>query len=126
MELGSKVVIVTGAANGLGRALALGFAQRGAHVVVADIDGDGADATAREIGGLGVGADLGRIDEVAPQRHVSRLGRTRTAPRVARAGRRLPVPNGLDSGTDAQHLRRPIRHDEARRAVSSALWWCGR
>jgi NAD(P)-dependent dehydrogenase (short-subunit alcohol dehydrogenase family) len=43
-----KVAIVTGAARGIGRAIALGLAQEGAHVVVCDIgaslDGAGADA----------------------------------------------------------------------------------
>ena len=45
-----KVVLVTGAAGGIGRAAALQFAAQGAaHVVVADIDGDGAATTADEI-----------------------------------------------------------------------------
>ncbi len=40
-----KVVLVTGAASGIGRAAARLFAGEGAHVVVADIDRPGADAT---------------------------------------------------------------------------------
>lgn len=43
--LDDKVVIVTGAAGGLGRAFALGFGQAGAKVVVADIDSVGAQET---------------------------------------------------------------------------------
>ena len=38
--------MVTGGASGLGRAVALGAAQRGAKVVVADIDRAGAEAVA--------------------------------------------------------------------------------
>ncbi len=40
MELNDKVAIVTGAANGIGRASALAFAQHGADVVLADINGE--------------------------------------------------------------------------------------
>ena len=46
-----KVAIVTGAASGIGKAIAKRFAQAGARVVVADIGIDAATATAREIGG---------------------------------------------------------------------------
>ena len=49
MELTDQVAIVTGAASGLGRAIARRFAQAGARVVVADLDGAAATATAREI-----------------------------------------------------------------------------
>lgn len=41
----SRVVLITGAGGGLGRAFALGFAAQGDRIVVADIDGAGADAT---------------------------------------------------------------------------------
>jgi NAD(P)-dependent dehydrogenase (short-subunit alcohol dehydrogenase family) len=43
------VVIVTGGASGIGRATALRLATEGAAVVVADVDGDGADAVVRQI-----------------------------------------------------------------------------
>lgn len=51
--LAGKVAIVTGAASGIGRATAVLFAREGAAVVVADIDGDGAARTAKEIEGFG-------------------------------------------------------------------------
>jgi NAD(P)-dependent dehydrogenase (short-subunit alcohol dehydrogenase family) len=44
--LASSVVIVTGAAGGLGRAFCLGFAAANARIVAADIDEDGAESTA--------------------------------------------------------------------------------
>jgi 3-hydroxybutyrate dehydrogenase len=49
MELKDQVAIVTGAASGLGRAIAHRFARAGARVVVADLDRNAASATAREI-----------------------------------------------------------------------------
>jgi NAD(P)-dependent dehydrogenase (short-subunit alcohol dehydrogenase family) len=47
-----KRVIVTGAAEGLGRAMATGFARAGARVVVADLNADGLAATAGELGSI--------------------------------------------------------------------------
>src|SRR5215472_13372641 len=44
-----KVAIVTGAASGIGREIALRFAARGGTPVIADLNLDAADATAREI-----------------------------------------------------------------------------
>jgi NAD(P)-dependent dehydrogenase (short-subunit alcohol dehydrogenase family) len=59
MNLSDKVVVVTGGASGIGRALARRFADEGARgVVVADLDGDGAQEVADEIGGLGVACDV--------------------------------------------------------------------
>ncbi|MBI4790554.1 MAG: 3-oxoacyl-ACP reductase FabG [Chloroflexi bacterium] len=49
-RLTDHVAIVTGAAQGLGRAFCVKLAGEGAHVVVADINLDGATATAREMG----------------------------------------------------------------------------
>src|SRR6266540_2359553 len=52
-SLAGKVVLVTGAASGIGRAAALAFAAAGASVVVADIDESGAHATASAIDATG-------------------------------------------------------------------------
>ena len=43
--------LVTGAASGIGEACARAFAERGATVVVADLDGAGAERVAHDIGG---------------------------------------------------------------------------
>lgn len=59
MDIAGKVIIVTGAARGIGRALATRFAAaEGTAVVVADVDGDGAQAVASEIGGTAVTCDV--------------------------------------------------------------------
>jgi 3-hydroxybutyrate dehydrogenase len=47
--MNNQVAIVTGAASGLGRAIARRFARAGARVVIADLDLGAARATAREI-----------------------------------------------------------------------------
>jgi len=67
MELTGKCAIITGAARGLGRAMALALAKEGVNVAVSDIGGQGGnapgyelsgteqlEATAREIADLGV------------------------------------------------------------------------
>lgn len=53
MILGDKVAIVTGAAQGIGRAIALLLAKEGAHLVVSDINLPKAQETAQEIEALG-------------------------------------------------------------------------
>src|SRR6266852_201699 len=45
----NKVVLVTGAANGIGRAIALRFGSEGAQVIVNDLSQEGAEATAQAI-----------------------------------------------------------------------------
>ena len=49
MHLKNKSTIVTGAASGIGRAIALKFAAEGAVVIAADIDGAAAESVAEEI-----------------------------------------------------------------------------
>lgn len=49
MRLKDKVAIITGAAHGIGKAYARRFAEEGARIIVADIDGAGGEATAKAI-----------------------------------------------------------------------------
>jgi 2-hydroxycyclohexanecarboxyl-CoA dehydrogenase len=70
MSLEGKVAVVTGAARGLGRAIALRLAQDGAAVSVWDLNAEGAEATAqlvRDAGGkaLAVGCNSAKADEIA-------------------------------------------------------------
>ena len=58
LELDGKVVAVTGAGGGIGKAIAAAFAQEGARVALLDIDADAADAAARDVGGLAIGCDV--------------------------------------------------------------------
>jgi NAD(P)-dependent dehydrogenase (short-subunit alcohol dehydrogenase family) len=57
-----KVAIVTGAASGIGRASAVGFAREGASVVVADVDRGGGTETVRLITGAGGKACFAETD----------------------------------------------------------------
>ena len=52
-RLKNRVAIVTGAGQGIGRALALGFAREGAKVVVADINEENAASVKSEVKALG-------------------------------------------------------------------------
>jgi NAD(P)-dependent dehydrogenase (short-subunit alcohol dehydrogenase family) len=64
VELKNKVSVITGGASGIGAACCRAFAAEGARVVVADRDGEGARAVAKEVGGLAVACDVGRESEI--------------------------------------------------------------
>ena len=68
MSLKGKVALVTGAASGIGRQAALTLAQKGAAVVIADLNQMAADAVARQIidaGGRAMGVVMDVTDEAA-------------------------------------------------------------
>jgi len=61
----SPTVLITGAAGGLGRAFALGFAERGYHIAAADIDLPGTEQTVqlvREAGGQAAAFEVNVTD----------------------------------------------------------------
>ena len=60
--LEGRVAAVTGAASGLGRAMALAFAGEGMHAALADIDEPGLKSTLNEVQGRGVRAFAMRVD----------------------------------------------------------------
>jgi meso-butanediol dehydrogenase / (S,S)-butanediol dehydrogenase / diacetyl reductase len=83
MKFDGKAGIVTGAGSGIGRATAMGFAQRGAKVGVVDIIRDAAEAVVGEIvkaGGkaIAITADITKLDDIdkmigAAEREFGRL-----------------------------------------------------
>ena len=67
MDLSGKHTVITGAANGIGRGLARRFHQAGANVVVADLDGAGAEVVATELNELRAGSALGVSADVGSE-----------------------------------------------------------
>jgi len=59
-KLSGKVVLVTGAGRGLGRAMALAMSEQGAHLALIDLDGEELQQVAHEI------QDIGGADSVIP------------------------------------------------------------
>ena len=72
MRLEGKVAVVTGGAQGIGRAITLGMAREGAKVVVADLQADKAESVAKEARALGTEA-LALEVNVASEPSVMRL-----------------------------------------------------
>jgi acetoin reductase-like protein len=72
MRLEGKTAIVTGGAQGIGRATAHRFAQEGARVVIGDLQEDGAKAVAEEIGNNG-GEAFGMALDVRDQAQAQAL-----------------------------------------------------
>jgi len=99
MRLKDKVAIITGAAHGIGKAYARRFAEEGAHVVIADIDARGGEATAKAILDAG-GSAWARTTDV----------------------RRLPNVEGLLQETLEKFGRVDILLNNAAIYVTQKLW----
>jgi 3-oxoacyl-[acyl-carrier protein] reductase len=72
MRFKGKVAVVTGAAQGIGRAIALGFGREGANVVAADLQADKAQSVAAELQATGAEAHAVEVN-VASEASVKRL-----------------------------------------------------
>jgi len=64
MKLAGKVVVITGAGNGIGAAFARRFTQEGANVVVTDIDDAAVTQVAHDIGSVGLSGDITKEETV--------------------------------------------------------------
>ena len=65
MELQDKIIVITGAGSGIGRALAIRFKVEGAKAIVSvDINLANAQATAEMVGGVAMSADVAREEDI--------------------------------------------------------------
>jgi short-subunit dehydrogenase len=61
-DFGGKIAVITGAGSGIGRALAVELARRGAHLALADVDETGLAETLGRAEGLGVKVTATKVD----------------------------------------------------------------
>ena len=68
MDLDGKVALITGAASGIGHAIAKRYLEAGGRVAIADLNEEGAVEAAKELAGqnaaIGVGMDVSNEDQV--------------------------------------------------------------
>ena len=101
MRLQGRIALVTGAGNGIGRAVAEVFAAEGAHIYVSDVDGETAESTAEAIRASG-GAATAQACDVSRGQDVTALFRA-----VESAHGKLDVivnNAGLNVRADFRHL----------------------
>ena len=128
-SLEGRTAIVTGAASGLGRSIAVGLGQAGAYVVAADLPGAATEEAVEEIGpdrAIAVGVDVTRREEVAAMTDLA-VGRDRPPrrPRQQRGDRRARRRRRVSDRALGPSARgQPDRHVQllpARRSANARL-----
>ena len=122
MDVAGKVVVVTGGASGIGRALAERFADDGAKgVVVADLDQEGATDVATDLGNaIAIGCD------VADPAHANVLVGAAEQLLGLFPGQLKPMQGGAD-GFAAAEAAKPLMHQsgQTRYCALARAGWVG-
>jgi rhamnulose-1-phosphate aldolase/alcohol dehydrogenase len=110
-ELAGRVALITGGASGIGRASAYRLAAEGAHVLVADLNAEGAEQVAADIThkhgarrGLALACDVGDEEEVARAFEQAALAYGGVDIVVSNAGLAFSAPIGATSAADWDRL----------------------
>jgi NAD(P)-dependent dehydrogenase (short-subunit alcohol dehydrogenase family) len=113
-DRGERVVLVTGAGNGIGRAVALLAAERGAAVAVVDADGSAAERVAEEARAGGAGAMAIECDVRSEDAVAAAFGTT---------VRELGVPTGIvtSAGVDRSGLAHDLAAEDWDRVLDVNL-----
>jgi NAD(P)-dependent dehydrogenase (short-subunit alcohol dehydrogenase family) len=118
--LRGKIVVVTGAARGLGLGMARRFAQAGAHPVLADIEAAGAKNAAAALTAEGLAASYDALDVRVPSQSVALVDRA-----VKRHGRiDVWVNNAGIARIDAAEAMSPHDWDESLAVMLSGVFYC--
>ena len=110
MTLDNRIALVTGAARGIGRAIALALAEQGADVAVVDIDGEAVEDTSiavRELGrrSVAIQADAGDLDDIdrMVRETVDTLGRVDILVNNAGVRRYISIMDIEEADWDSTH-----------------------
>src|SRR5215469_12185835 len=97
--LDKHIAVITGAASGIGRAIAKGFAREGARVVLLDINEQAAREVVKEIRDAGASAESFRLDVtrredcfVVSKEIAAKVGRSRSSSTMPASTAAMPSP----------------------------------
>ena len=100
MDFAGKSAIVTGAGQGIGRALASALASEGARILVSDLSAERAERVAKEVGGVAHVVDVRNPDDIAAMIAAAEAAFGGVEILISNAGFALGEPDGATSQPD--------------------------